>query len=79
MFFSEICVISRTPTWSNTYEQLQNKLQILKDHLIQFIKEVVYGKTSIQKEMFGENMFCGKCPFGVIGAKYESLWKVLGI
>ena len=37
----------------------------MRDRMIQFIKKVVYGKISIQKEMFGIKMFYGKSPFRV--------------
>ena len=37
-------------------------------------KKLVYSKTSIQQEMFGEKMFCGKCSCRVI----EQVIKILG-
>ena len=37
----------------------------MRDRMIQFIKKVVYGKKSIQKEMFGVKMFYQKSPFRV--------------
>ena len=42
--------------------------------MIQFIIKIVYGKTSIQKEMFREKKFCGKCPVRVM----EQVMKVNG-
>ena len=32
-------------------------------------QKIAYGKTSIQKEMFRKNMFCGKCFCRTIRAK----------
>ena len=46
------------------------EVKILNDRLIPFIKKIVYGKTSIQKEMLG-----GKCPFRVVRTSDENFWK----
>ena len=56
-------------------ERLLIKLGILKYQLIQFINKVISGKTSIQKEIFREKMFCRKCSFKVIRASHENSWK----
>ena len=43
--------------------------------MIQFIKKIVYGKTSIPNNMFGEKMFYVKYPFRVIRKSNESSLK----
>ena len=59
-------IFFRTFIRLNTYERLVMKLEILEDRLIYFIEKIVYSKTNIQQEMFGEKMFCGKCSDRVI-------------
>ena len=39
-------------------------------------QKIVYGKTSIQKKIIGEKIFCGKFTFRVIEASDASCWKV---
>ena len=52
------------------------EVKILNERLIPFIKKIVYGKTSIQKEMLGGKMLGGKCPFRVVRTSDENFWKV---
>ena len=51
------------------------RLEILKDLLFQFIKTVVYGKTNIQQEIFGEKVLCIECSCVAIRTSGEISWK----
>ena len=39
-------------------------------------QKIVYGKTSIQKKIIREKIFCWKFTFRVIETSDESCWKV---
>ena len=51
------------------------KLEILKNLLIQFFKNIVYDKTSILQEILEEKVFFKKCPYRVIITRNENVWK----
>ena len=74
IFLLSLSDFFRTNTYAAGHcEWLLMMLEILKDLLIYFNKRQF--KTSIQQEMFGEKMFCGKCSCEVIRASDENSWK----
>ena len=76
VFSCELCVFFlRKSIRPSICEWLVMKLEILGNLLIQFIKKLVYRKTSIQQNMIGEKMFCGKCFRRVIRTSDENSWK----
>ena len=75
VFYGPSTLKSISPTLQlNICEWLLMKLEIFKDRLTQFIIPAL-GKTSIQQEIFGEKMFCGKCSCRVIRTTDENSWK----
>ena len=74
MFSCEFCVIFKNTHMVEHLRTAANEVANIETPTDPVHLKKVYSKTSIEQEMFGKKIFCGKCPSTVIGTNDGSSW-----